>query len=137
MTHKGPRLVIKADWHDGEMGRRGCILTQGNTRPEVWAIVQAAMVTAPDGLTIVEVSEGYRSIRDTLDMHELNGAFDFSLRHVCAADGITDSMHNRARIGVPWAARMQKYLRERWGPFYDVECHGAEWQIHIHGELHP
>lgn len=136
--HKGPRLLIKPDWIDGKRKpRRGCILTQGNTRPEVWAIVQAAMATAPEGLDVVEVTEGWRDIRDTLDFHELNNAFDFSLRRLCEALGIENSYANRYREGTRWAARMQAWLREHVGPGYDVECHGEGANVHVHGELHP
>ena len=135
--HKGPRLIIKADWTKNGQPMRGCHLTQGNTRPEVWAIAQAAMATAPVGLDVVEITEGHREIRDTLDFHELNGAFDFSLRRVCEAVGLLDDVENRKRVGDAWAARMQVYLHDHLGPFYDVECHGDGWNIHIHGELHP
>ena len=135
--YKGPRLIIKADWERDGRPMRGCILTRGNTRPEVWAIVEAALATAPAGLAEVEVSEGWRDIRDALDWHELNGAFDFSLRRVCAAARCADTVPHRRREGVRWANRMQDELADRYGPLYDVECHGEGWNIHIHAELHP
>ena len=133
MPYKEPRIIIKADWKD-ESGRdrRGCILTRGNMRPEVWAIVEIAVETAPPGTGIVEVTEGWRpKIREGLDEHRLNNAFDFGLRHVAAEH------EERRVIGDQWAARMQRRLREKYGPHYDVACHGKAWNVHIHGELHP
>ena len=131
--HKGPRVIIKADWVDGsKRSRRGCILTEGNTRPEVWAIVQSAVRTAPHGTDTVTVSEGWRKIRDTLDRHELNDAFDFSLNDVVAPDGA-----GRRVIGDAWAARMRIDLIARQGVNYTVLCHGADWNVHIHGSLSP
>lgn len=132
MPHKGPRLIIKADWVDGsEKKRRGCILTEGNTRPEVWAIVQSALRTAPVGMTEVIVSEGWRNIRTTLDLHERNGAFDISLW------GTSDDLEERRTIGDAWAARMRVDLIARQGFNYDVSCHGKDWNVHIHGEVDP
>ncbi len=132
MGYKGPRLIIKADWEDGGgNARRGCILTAGNTRPEVWAIVQSALRTAPVGMTEVIVSEGWRKIRDTLDFHERNEAFDISLR------GTSDVLKDRRTIGDAWAARMRVDLIARMGVNYDVSCHGKEWKVHIHAEVDP
>jgi len=131
MPHKGPRLIIKADWKDGSgKDRRGCILTEGNTRPEVWAIVQSALRTAPHHMTEVIVSEGWRDIRDTLDFHELNNAFDISLW------GTSDDLEERRTIGDAWAARMRVDLIARQGVNYDVSCHGKDWNVHVHAELH-
>ena len=133
MDYKGPRIIVKADWVD-ESGkdRRGCILTRGNTRPEVWAIVDMAVETAPDGCEVVEITEGWRpKIREGLDEHRLNNAFDFSLRHVAPA------IEERRPIGDQWSARIQRRLREKYGAGYDVTCHGKGGNVHVHGELHP
>ena len=132
MGYKGPRLIIKADWEDGGgNARRGCILTEGNTRPEVWAIVQSALRNAPHDMTEVIVSEGWRKIRDTKDCHELNNAFDISLH------GTSDDLDERRTIGDAWAARMRVDLINRMGVDYDVSCHGRSWNVHIHAELDP
>jgi hypothetical protein len=132
MGYKGPRLIIKADWEDSTgKARRGCILTEGNTRPEVWAIVQSALRTAPHAMDAVTVSEGWRKIRETLDRHELHDAFDFSLREV------SDVEAERRTIGDAWAARMRVDLIARQGVNYYVTCHGANWNVHIHGSLSP
>lgn len=128
-TYVGPRLIIKADWTDARGNpRRGCILTAGNTRPEVWAIVRAALRTSPPGLQSVTLSEGFRYIRETLDRHNTNDAFDISLRD------ISDDLTIRTEEGHAWAGRIAVDLEYREEASYDIACHGEDWNVHIHGE---
>ena len=128
-TFEGPRLIIKADWTDGKGNpRRGCILTPGNTRPEVWAIVRSALRTAPPGLDAVTLSEGWRHIREALDRHNTNDAFDISLRE------ISDDLTIRTEEGHAWAGRIAVDLEYREEASYDIACHGEGWNVHIHGE---
>jgi hypothetical protein len=126
---EGPRLIIKADWVDGKGNpRRGCILTPGNTRPEVWAIVRSALRTAPHGLEAVTLSEGWRHIRETLDRHNTNDGIDISLRD------ISDDLNIRTEAGHAWAGRIADDLEHREEASYDIACHGEGWNVHIHGE---
>jgi hypothetical protein len=128
-TFDGPRLIIKPDWTDDRGNpRRGCILTPGNTRPEVWAIVRSALRTAPPGLDAVTLSEGWRHIRETLDRHNMNDAFDISLRDISGVLAI------RTEAGHAWAGRIADDLECREEASYDIECHGEGWNVHIHGE---
>ena len=122
---KGPRIVFKDD-RDSSVGR-GCVLYAGNLRPEVLAIVLAAAQTAPPlkENTLV-VSEGYRSVRDSRDLHKELRAFDISLNQIQDPGNIVIT----AEI---WADNIRGEL----GPSYDVLAHGEGANFHLHIELDP
>ncbi len=108
------RLIIKADWQDGERDRRGCILTQEHLQnPMVMLILDVALETAPAGMDVI-VTEGWRDIRDTPDAHERFHAFDFSLGDLSIVGGKR------------WADDMGAKL----GDDYYVVCHGPNWHVH-------
>jgi hypothetical protein len=76
----------------------------------------------------VWITEAWRKIRDTLDMHEMIAAFDFRTRNI-----VCDDYAHRVQLGTLWAERMQIQL----GGNYDVVAHGAGDSFHIHAEFDP
>lgn len=122
MNH-GPRIVIKDD-RDSAIGR-GCVLYAGHFRPELACIPYWAAHTAPDGVETVVISEGWRDIRESRDLHEELRALDLSL------NVIPGDFAARMAAGQKWAER----LRVKLGPDYDVIVHGQGSNLHIHAEL--
>ncbi len=104
------------------------MLYGGSLRPEVIRIVYVAAQTSrgQTGPHIV-VSEGYRKIRDTRDLHQELRAFDISL------NTLPGDFEERERRGTEWAERMKAEL----GPDYTVIVHGGGHNLHIHVELDP
>ena len=125
---KGPRIVFKDD-RDSNIGR-GAMIFWGHLLEDRIRMVRVAAQTAPDLIdNTMVVSEGWRKIRTTLDLHERCCAFDISLNQLAGTSGFSD----RKTIGEAWAAR----IREALGPGYDVIVHGEGWNLHIHIELDP
>jgi len=109
--------------------KEGVVLKDGHFLPHMTAIIHAAIETAPvttDGC--VWITEGYRRIRETLDMHEQVAAFDFRCRNLDSIDAA-----GKIEAGHQWAARMQAAL----GDNYDVIAHGLGDAFHVHAEYDP
>ena len=126
MSHRpqGPRVIFKDD-RDSAIGR-GAILFGAHFRPEVAAIIKAAADTAPHYLDEITVSEAWRDIRDTRDLHEEARAFDLSLHGLVEGDA-------GERHAQDWAQRIRDVL----GADYTVVVHGEGSNRHIHIELDP
>ena len=124
MRHLGPRIYVKRD-EESSVGR-GCELYGAHFRPEISKIVWAAANSAPGQAEEVWLTEGYRDIRESRDMHEELRAIDitFRLKH----DMLTTLDEYRAVV-----ARMKALL----GPDYDIIVHGDGANRHIHAELDP
>jgi len=96
-------------------------------------MVAAAAETAPDGMEEMHVSEGWRDVRDSRDLHEELRAWDISARGVVDKEypsGRTYSV--RAQLD-QWADRIRGQL----GPAYTVVVHDTGSGLHIHIELDP
>ncbi len=125
MNH-GPRIIVKAD-ANSSIGR-GCILYGAHFRPEMACIPYWVARTAPEELDEVVLTEGWRDVRDSRDLHEELRGIDVSLNGL--ADGGGESKKSKAES---WAAR----LRERLGSDYQVILHGDGLNYHMHCELDP
>ena len=121
----GPRIHFKTDQESTI--NRGAVMYAAHFRPEIACIPYWAARTAPPGLERIVVSEGYRKIRDSLDLHEQYRAMDLSLNVI---DG--DEAERRS-VGTFWAKRLEEAL----GPDYLVLVHGAGANLHIHVALKP
>jgi len=104
------------------------VIYQGMLRPEIICMVAAAAETAPDGMKVMNVSEGWRDVRSTRDLHEELRAWDISARGMIAHDD--DELE--WEMG-RWATRIQDKL----GPAYTVVVHDSGSGLHIHIELDP
>ena len=116
---RGPRIIFKDD-RDSSIGR-GCVVYQGMLRPECICMVAAAAETAPGGMEEMHVSEGWRDVRDSRDLHEELRAWDISGR------GLDTFQLNL------WSDR----IGEKLGPAYTVVVHDTGSGLHIHIELDP
>jgi hypothetical protein len=124
MRKLGPRIHVKND-SESSIGR-GCILHGAHFRPEIAKIVWSASRAAPPRTETLVLSEGYRDIRHTRDMHEELRALDITFR--LGAD-MLPTLDEYAAV----VARMKALL----GPDYDVLVHGENSNRHIHCELDP
>jgi hypothetical protein len=124
MRHLGPRVFFKRD-SESAVGR-GADVRGAHFRPEISKIIWAACRAAPLWTTEVWVTEGYRDVRDSRDLHEELRALDFTFRY---EDG-TRPTDDQYRI---CARAMEKIL----GPDYDSIAHGNGLGMHIHSELDP
>jgi len=123
---RGPRVIFKDD-RDSSIGR-GCIIYQGMLRPEIMCMVAAAAETAPTGMKVMNVSEGWRDSRDDdRDLHEELRAWDISVR------GMPGFSPDRPHEMKEWAKRIQNKL----GPAYTAVVHDTGSGLHIHIELDP
>jgi len=123
---RGPRIIFKDD-RDSSIGR-GCVIYQGMLRPEIMCMVAAAAETAPDGMEEMNVSEGWRSVRNYRDLHEDQRAWDISARGVVAVDD--DEL-------LYWMEMWADNIQEQLGPPYTVVVHDTGSGLHIHIELDP
>ena len=125
---RGPRIIMKDD-RDSSIGR-GCVVYPGMLRPEIICMVEAAAEAAPADMEEMHVSEGWRNVRSTRDLHEELRAWDISARGMPAVSHgpLTDEERLRS-----WADRIQKKL----GPAYTVVVHDSGSGLHIHIELDP
>lgn len=107
--------------------KAGVILSAAHLRPHMTEILRVALLTAPD-LTdgTVTVTEANRDIRDSLDFHELNLAFDLRCKNIVASD-----QPDREARGHSWAEAMKQQLGEE----YDIIAHGSGDSFHIHAEF--
>jgi hypothetical protein len=122
---KGPRIIFKDD-RDSGVGR-GAHLHAGHFRPEMARVIYEAGRTAPHGVKAIVISEAWRSIRETRDLHKEGRAFDLSLNVV------EGDFAARKASGDDWGNR----LRMKLGPDYDIKVHGSGANLHIHIELDP
>ena len=124
---KGARIIFKRD-SESSIGR-GAVIYRAHFRPEVASILYWAAFHAPKELGgEMWVTEGWRDIRDSRDLHEESRAFDLDCTRIEA------SSHNiRFKIAQMWAS----LLSEELGPDYQVILHGGEMSLHLHVELDP
>ena len=113
-----PQLQFKA----------GVVLCAQHLRPEISKILTAALLEAPTDLEMVTVTEGWRYMRDSRDLHNSFDAFDFSIRDIPAT-----SASEQFEIAAKWTKRIRQHL----GRDYDVVFHDAGTGWHIHVEFDP
>ena len=123
------RIIFKRD-SESQVGR-GAVTYGAHFRPEMALILEKAAYTAPhEDLELGEmwVTEGWRNIRTSRDLHKELRAFDISCTRIKA-------QHHPMRytIADAWAQRLRKAL----GPSYQVVLHGGESNLHLHIELDP
>lgn len=116
--------------------KEGVVVKHGHLQPHITAILAAALETAPiteDGA--VWVTEMYRNIRTSIDMHELCSAIDFRCKNILInKPGSPDEQQQeRVRLGGLWAERVSAKL----GPDYDCVAHGEGPAFHLHVEFDP
>lgn len=122
----GPRVIFKDD-RDSKIGR-GCQLFAAHFVPVVMDLLRhgvQAFALDPTVRTI-RVTEGWRAIRTSKDLHESCRALDFTAE---AEGGQRISHAQYDSI----AAQMARWL----GQNYDVIAHGTGSNLHIHAEFDP
>jgi hypothetical protein len=126
-SRHGIRIIFKRD-SESSIGR-GCILYRGHFRPEVIQILYFAALHAPGELgNEMWVTEGWRNIRDSRDMHEELRAFDLDCMRIVA-----ENHPQRYSIAQAWG----KNISDELGPDYQIILHGGETALHLHIELDP
>lgn len=123
MRHEiwGPRIIVKRD-EESSIGR-GCILYGAHFREGVSHIPRLICACAPLKCQIVYLTEGWRDIRDSRDLHETLCAFDATLEMpmgMRATESEYEQTAQRLRIAL--------------GPGYDVIPHGEGMGLHLHIE---
>lgn len=122
---RGPRVIVKRD-AESSIGR-GAVLFGAHFQPKISAIVMNVcnIVRDMDCGDSVWITEGYRDIRDTRDLHEELLALDLTISNkgVKITPALYDEVADR--------------LAMRLGPDYDVVAHGEGPQLHIHAEWDP
>lgn len=127
ISRHGLRVIFKRD-EESSVGR-GAVLFRAHFRPEMALIIYWALNSAPEELgSEMWVTEGFRNIRNTRDLHEECRAFDFDCTRI-EAHSFADQ-HEIARM---WGI----FLQEELGPDYQVVLHGGEDSLHLHVELDP
>jgi len=117
----GPRIIVKDD-RDSSVGR-GCVLFAAHFRQGLSDIPRLAATCAPFSTQEVWLTEGWREIRPSRDMHKELCAFDITFRMpggVRANKGEYDQAASRMRIFL--------------GRDYDIVVHGSGANEHIHIE---
>lgn len=126
-SRHGARIIFKRD-EESSVGR-GAVLYRAHFRPEIALILYWASFYAPGELgNEMWVTEGWRNIRDSRDLHEECRAFDIDCTRIEAK-----SYKNRYEIARLWG----RFLQEELGPDYQVILHGGEDSLHLHVELDP
>lgn len=122
------RIILKRD-SESKVGR-GAVLYAAHLRPEMALILYHGALTAPRELKDNEVwvTEGWRDVRDSRDLHREMRAFDFDCTRIQARGHPL-----RYTIAREWAKDLQDAL----GPDYQVVLHGGEKSLHLHIELDP
>lgn len=108
--------------------KEGVVLCARHFRPEIVRILTAALREAPDGQEWVTVTEAWRYMRESRDLHNDFAAFDFSIRDIPAT-----SESDQIDKAIRWAKRLRLSL----GADYDVIFHDAGTGFHIHAEYDP
>ena len=125
-NYHGIRIIFKRD-SESSVGR-GAVIYRAHLRPEMSLILYWAAYYAPEELDEMWVTEGWRNIRESRDLHEECRAFDIDCTRIIAP---TYSL--RYVISQNWA----KSLSEELGSDYQVILHGGEKGLHLHVELDP
>jgi hypothetical protein len=121
----GPRIFLKRD-HESSSGR-GCELYAAHFAPHIALIAKAMADCAPGHVEMVCLTEGYRKIRETRDLHETLQALDCVGTDADGQRNVTPSEYRA------WAAR----CAARTGNLYDWLAHDAGSGWHLHGEYDP
>ena len=108
---------------------RGAVMYAAHFRPEIALIIEQAAYLAPElKADQMWVTEGWRDIRDSRDLHKELRAIDIDCTRV-----IAQRYPLRYTISQAWAKRLSEAL----GPSYQVILHGGEKTLHLHIELDP
>ena len=127
ISRHGVRIIFKRDEESNV--NRGAILYRAHLRPEIVSILYWAAFYAPEELgNEMWVTEGWRNIRETRDLHEECRAFDIDCTRIEA-----DSHEERYEVAKIWGILLQEEL----GPDYQVILHGGAERLHLHVELDP
>tara|TARA_B100000959_G_C14963979_1_gene616957 strand:+ start:1131 stop:1511 length:381 start_codon:yes stop_codon:yes gene_type:complete len=121
------RIIFKRD-SESSIGR-GAIIYHAHFRPEISVILYWAAFHAPNELNgEMWVTEGWRNIRESRDLHKECRAFDLDCTRIEAKNYLV-----RYKIAQRWA----NLLTEELGPDYQVILHAGEKALHLHVELDP
>lgn len=120
----GPRIYWKRD--EESSSGRGAQGYAAHYTPEMARIVWAVARSCDSFVAEVWITEAFRNIRDSRDLHEECRALDFTLR---TASGSRPAEMVYRDVG----DRVQAIL----GPDYDVVVHGEGANLHIHVEYDP
>lgn len=132
MLRHGPRIVFKDD-RDSSIGR-GAIMFWSHFVSPMSDLLVAMAQTAPALIdNTMVVSEGWRDIRTSRDLHEELRALDFPLNKLV---GIT-VWGERQDAGLMWVERARAVLRPDLRPGFQFEVHGSGEGIHVHAEWDP
>ena len=128
LSRHGARIIFKRD-SESKVGR-GAVIYRAHFRPEMTKILYWAAFYAPEELQDNEmwVTEGWRNIRSSRDLHEECRAFDIDCTRIKA-----ELFKDREDIARLWAM----CLSEELGPDYEVILHGGRDGLHLHVELDP
>jgi hypothetical protein len=122
------RVYVKRD-EESSVGR-GCVLYGAHFRPEISRIVWATCHAASEvsgAIRELWLTEGWRHIRETRDLHAEARALDMTFR-MPAGLRPTEGEYRRIR----------ERAAELLGPDYDVVCHASGTDaLHLHIELDP
>lgn len=121
------RVYVKRD-EESSIGR-GCILYGAHFRPEMSAVVYEAVRATERQFPKARelwLTEGWRNIRPTRDLHQEKRAFDITLRH---KPDVRFTRDEYRLVAIE--------MRKRLGPDYQIVVHGEGANIHIHAELDP
>lgn len=126
-NHHGVRIIFKRDY-ESKVGR-GAVIYRAHLRPEMSLILYWAAYYAPEELNgEMWVTEGWRNIRESRDLHKECRAFDIDCTRIK-----TSSYSTSYVIAQKWA----KSLSEELGSDYQIILHGGEKGLHLHVELDP
>jgi len=121
----GPRVIFKDD-RDSSIGR-GAFMRGGHFRPEMSIIIWAMAATAPGGLSVIVVTEGFR---DGDGLHPKLRALDFRMLYDELPMEDVFKIHS---VCTAWRDRAARLL----GPDYQGILHGEGLNYHCHWELDP
>ena len=123
----GVRIIFKRD-SESSVGR-GAVIYRAHLRPEMSVILYWAAYFAPLELgDEMWVTEGWRNIRNSRDLHKECRAFDLDCMRI-------EARNYSAKYGI--AQRWANLIAEELGPDYQVILHGGENALHLHVELDP
>lgn len=126
-SRHGVRIIFKRDEESNV--NRGAVLYRAHFRPELAIILYWAAFHAPEELgNEMWVTEAWRNIRDSRDLHEEMRAFDIDCTRIEAPD-----FKQKYDIARMWGI----FLQEEIGPDYQVILHGGQESLHLHVELDP
>lgn len=122
----GPRVIFKDD-RDSSIGR-GCQLFATHFVPVMMEMLRHCIQAFANNkaVAVVRVTEGWRSIRTSRDLHEDCRALDF-----------TAELASGARVPIDVYASVAAQMRRWLGQDFDVIVHGQGSNLHIHVEYDP